>query len=182
MLTPIRRIWRVVIGAGSFAGICTTILEWSSRDNREVLVELIGSVVSLHSIYLGIVIFLVLILLVAVWPGLVWVYNFRQNSKYEILEKQRQETREAIELMNDFRDLLKFSVSDYEKSYLLSAIGQTQLRSEAIERCKQLEAFGLLPKNTSNSTTIIFIIHQLEELIPIANFRGIEAVREQLLK
>ena len=146
---------------GGLIGLINTVVwmrELRIRPNRDVWVEMLGSVVSLHSIYLGFAVAGTVVTLAFSFPFLTWLF---EKALWICEIRKRREAR-IVEAITVLRGLLDDS---YRQLISLSSE-----QSTAILRCKQdLINKGIVPERyiavpdhmwqTRLKDVLVYIIH-----------------------
>ena len=94
----VRKIGRWVLGLLGLFDVIGTTWELFARPNRDILVEMLGSAISLHAILAGAAGVGIVLVLVAIFPVLRWIYKFlKKVEDWRIREyKQCQSDAEEI--------------------------------------------------------------------------------------
>ena len=103
-LTSFFTFGRWVIGIiGLFDALIWT-REYFTRPDRDIWIDEIGSVVSLHSVYIGLAAVGVFLMLAGAWPVLVWLCKFPERVKAKRLEEERRKSEKIEAMKKEFLD------------------------------------------------------------------------------
>ena len=112
MASNAENIARWIFGLVGVANLTISIREWLTREDRDVL-EILGSVVSLHSTYLASVVVSAIIVMACAFPALQWAWEMparRQERQRAELEQKRkkylEEKNEGIKNITELIELL----------------------------------------------------------------------------
>ena len=166
-----------IVGAGQ-----TTVWlrETLTRPNRDVLTEMMGSVVSLHSLYLGAAVGGSILTLGCGWPLFRWVWaaparkRKREKDQREVEEdrqrdKDREITRQTKNNLQELQDRLRTEID-----------GRRRNRTENQETIRiltsQLRTMGFDLPEIGGEATYPGLHHRVSGLLPQVRLYGVQGV------
>ena len=100
--------------------------ELLTRENRDIWVDVIGSFVSIHHVYEGLVVGSAILIAAACWPSLLWIVNIPRRIRNQALREShlgQTQKRQLLDDLDEFRDYLRtygYNPIEDQKIYMLT--------------------------------------------------------------
>ncbi len=171
MTRPISKIWRLGAASVTVGGIVSTAIELANRDNRDLFVDMVGSVISLHAVYWGLVASFGSVLVFLSWPALLWIWKTPSRIKKDAEKRDLQKQNEIIGYMRTAIKELEAIEKNFTSPERISVLSET---------LRYLESEGFHVDNSERSKSSRIIRNRISFLIPIIEMRGLDDARAEL--
>ena len=168
---PIGKLARwagIVFGA---IDIAVAIRETLTRPNRDVFTEMLGSVVSLHSIYLGAAVGGSIIMLVCSWPLFQWLWAIPDRRK----KKEQEFNRQIIGDLENLRCRIDLVLNETE---IIGTVNRETIRV----MMDDLNAIGFDFQETYNERDFKLADILVDKYLPHVRLHGVQRVIDEMIK
>ena len=174
-------------GAGYVFGamqVTVPIVEILTRPNRDVFTEMLGSVVSLHSLYIGVAFGGLIIMVVCSWPLFQWLWDIGERRRKKEQEQLTKAEDERLAKIQELNEIVTNNLKSLQLRTMDELDGNRINHIENHETIKiltnDLKAMGFDLPDIKGMANYLSLHDCVSKLLPQVKLFGVEQIIDEL--